>query len=464
MEPAIGCARTVADNRPLTLRPRSVRGKATIAVVVVTTAALVLYASVLIFVVQERLFTSARNTARQQVEAAAQQIQETGHPSDAFAGCPSLAISTTEPPSSTASDMAVAVVRTPTGLYYVTPDPDLRSAQAVLNTMTWLLVPGIVLILLLMAALTWFAVGRALRPVEAIRAEFAEITSHDLHRRVPDPQSGDEVSRLASTMNQTLHQLQRAVLRLRTFTADASHELRSPLTTLLMRLELAVSRPDHTDWPDMARESLRDAEQLQEIVEDLLLLARLDAGQVPGRERIAVADLIRQSDLIRHVSPELSQTRHLIVENHSPDAEVLGSHVALSRLLANLVNNAARHASSTVRVRSTHRPGQVTIEVTDDGPGIPEADRRRVFDRFTRLNDARTPDHASGGTGLGLAIAHDIATAHGGVLSAEPPTPGRCGARLVLRLSTTELAHPGEQVGVTAVRGGWRRLDGRGAR
>jgi signal transduction histidine kinase len=414
-----------------------VRGKATTAVLLVTAAALTLCVGVLIAAVQASLLATARNAAYQQVTAAAARIQETGHPGDPIPGCRGLAITTTEPPPSTATYMAVSVVRTPTGIYYVTPDPDLSSARSALSTMTWLLVPGIALILLLMAILTWFAMGRALRPVESIRTEFAEITSHDLHRRVPDPGSGDEVSRLASTMNRTLHQLQRAVLRLGTFTADASHELRSPLTTLLMRLELAVSRPDHTDWPETARESLRDAEQLKQIVEDLLLLARLDTGQVPSKERIAVSDLIRPPDLIRHVSQEFSANRQLIVENDSPGAEVLGSRAALSRLLANLINNAARHARSTVRVCSTQQPGQVTIEVTDDGPGIPEADRRRVFDRFTRLNDARTPDQAGGGIGLGLAIAHDIATAHDGILSAEPPAPGQYGARLVLKLSST---------------------------
>ncbi|PRY19646.1 signal transduction histidine kinase [Pseudosporangium ferrugineum] len=414
------------------------RGRATAVVTSVTVAVLGLCVTALVSVVQHSLYDGASRVAGEQVEIVAAQITQEGAPTGPLIGCPGVMVSTTAPPPSEATVLSMAVVRTATGPYFVTSAPDLRSAEAALTTMTWLLVPGIGIILLAMAGLTWFAMGRALRPVEAIRAEFAEITSHDLHRRVPDPRTGDEVSRLANTMNRTLHQLQRAVERLRTFTADASHELRAPLTTLLMRLELAVSRPGGTDWPDIARESLRDAENLKNIVEDLLMLARLDSGPSPGRERIVVSDLMRQADLTRHVSPELSAGRQLIVEDTAPGAEVYGSRGALSRLLANLITNAARHARSTVRVRSTGEPGWVTIEVTDDGPGIPEADRRRVFDRFTRLTDARTPGQADSGTGLGLAIAHDIALAHGGSLVAESPAPGEHGARLVVHLPTYE--------------------------
>lgn len=433
------------------MRPRSVRATATVAVTLVTAVALGLCVGVLLYAVHQDLVATARAVADRQVARVAEELVDPGpgRPYMVVSAYPGVTVRkvTGEARPAQAPNVGVpaatvgVTVVTPTGRYDLTPEPDLSSVRAALHTMTWLMLPGISLVLLLMAALTWFAMGRALRPVEAIRAEFAEITSHDLHRRVPDPRSGDEVSRLASTMNLTLNQLQRAVLRLRTFTADASHELRSPLTTLRVRLELAVARPDEADWPDMARECLRDAEQLQEIVEDLLLLARLDAGQVHGQERIVVADLIRQADLDRQLSQERSSDRELIVQDESPGAEVLGSRTALSRLLANLVNNAVRHSVTTVQVRSTSEPGQVRIEVTDDGPGIPEGDRHRVFDRFTRLNDARVRDQTAGGTGLGLAIARDITTAHGGTLSAEPPAIGHAGARLVLILPTVEPDH-----------------------
>ncbi|MHA6761212.1 HAMP domain-containing sensor histidine kinase [Streptacidiphilus sp. PAMC 29251] len=436
--------------------------------------ALSLCAGLLLYAVHGHLVGTAQNAAARQVTAAADQLRSGAlTPADLSAASAgqvtvteaspipvgtaprpttaptSTATTGTAPTTGTASGAGTAAaapaavtaavpgtasvsVPTSDGTYLLQAVPDLTAVSGALSTMLWLLLPSIPLVLLLVAALTWVAMGRAMRPVEAIRAEFAEITTHDLHRRVPDPQAGDEVSRLAGTMNTTLDQLQRAVARLRTFTSDASHELRSPLTTLRTRLELAVARPEAADWPDTGREALRDAEQLQEIVEDLLLLARLDAGQLPGHGRISPADLIHQVAGARTPLP-------VVVDEAGGPAWVLGSGTALTRLLANLVDNAARHARSTVRIRLETTADSVLIEVADDGPGIAAEDRDRVFDRFTRLDDARARDHAgTAGTGLGLAIARDIATAHGGTLTARPPLPeGPQGARLVLTLPRT---------------------------
>jgi signal transduction histidine kinase len=451
----------------LRLKPRTVRGRATAAVTLVAAVALAACAGVLLFAVHSNLVGTARTAALQRVSTAAGDLRAGTAPSAVGAGTDgSVSVTKAAPAGRLPTDPVPTTgqatgpapvpvtgavlpvgngtitlsVPTAEGTYVLSTVPDLSSARAAVGTMIRLLLFSVPLVLLLVAAITWLAMGRALRPVEAIRAEFAEITSHDLHRRVPDPGAGDEVSRLAGTMNLTLDQLQRAVVRLRTFTSDASHELRSPLTTLRTRLELAVAAPERADWPDTGRESLRDAEQLQVIVEDLLLLARLDAGQVPGGERIEPGELVRQ------VAGERSGTRQLVLLDAAEPAVVLGSRVALSRLLANLVDNAVRHARTTVGVEVRNERDQVVVEVTDDGPGIPPDDRERVFDRFTRLDDARTRDsnghgHGSpdgtgspGGTGLGLAIARDIATAHGGTVSAEPPAPGHGGARLVLTL------------------------------
>jgi signal transduction histidine kinase len=427
----------------LRLRPRTVRGRATAAVTAVTAVCLLLCISALQFVMHRELEATARVTTEGQLNALTYQLRGESlkdlgtviserngtkvvdatalfayaHPSDASA-----------PATADREGMVGVNVATAEGSYLLEAEADLSSARATASTMRWLLILGLVLVVMLVAGLTWFAMGRALRPVEAIRGEFAEITAHDLHRRVPDPHSGDEVSRLAGTMNVTLNQLERAVLRLRTFTADASHELRSPLTTLRIRLELATARPEDADWPDTGRECLRDTEQLHMIVEDLLLLSRLDAGQIHGQESIVVADLVQQ------VCAARVGERQVLLDAERSDAVVAGSRIALSRLLANLVDNAVRHARDVVRVRAVTTSEQVLIEVTDDGPGIPEADRLRIFDRFTRLNDARTRADAGGGTGLGLAIARDIASAHGGTLTAEPPAPGQTGARLVLTL------------------------------
>lgn len=427
----------------------------------VTAVALSLCAAALLYAVHGNLVGTARATTEQQVTAAADQLRTGVNPQTlqkASAGDVTVTLLTPVPfspvpeqgkgttnlsPASpnagwqptesaaTKAGVSTASVLTPEGEYLLQATPDLSSVNTALSTIIRLLLPGIPLVLLLVAALTWIAMGRALRPVEAIRAEFAEITTHDLHRRVPDPDSGDEVSRLAGTMNTTLDQLQRAVARLRTFTSDASHELRSPLTTLRTRLELAVARPEQADWLHTGREALHDAEQLQEIVEDLLMLARLDAGEMHGRE------LILLTELVRSVADERVLNRQLIVHDLSePPARVLGSRIALARLLANLMDNAARHTRTTVEITVQTQGDHLVVEVSDDGDGIPPQDRERVFDRFTRLDSARARGNAgTAGTGLGLAIARDIAAAHGGTLTAAAPAPGHVpGARLQLAL------------------------------
>ncbi|WP_371596770.1 sensor histidine kinase [Streptomyces sp. NBC_00564] len=305
--------------------------------------------------------------------------------------------------------------------------PNLAPADTAVITMIWALVPVTALLVVLIAGLTWYAMGRALRPVADIRAEFADITAHSLQQRVPVPDSHDEVALLAETMNGTLDQLQRAVGRLRTFTSDASHELRGPLTTLKARLELALARPDRAEWTTVGDEALHDTTRLEEIVADLLLLARLDARQPLKLQPLCVTDLVR-----RTVAERYPHQPVVLLTDSAPDTTVPGSRTALARLLTNLLDNALRHAHSsvTVEVRDTER--ELVVEVMDDGPGIPAADRERVFDRFTRLDDARTP--SQGGTGLGLAIARDIATAHGGTLTAEAPLETGSGARMVMTL------------------------------
>jgi len=272
---------------------------------------------------------------------------------------------------------------------------------------------------------------RALGPVEAIRGRFAEITATNLAQRVPDPRSGDEISALAGTMNDTLDQLQRAVGGLRTFTSDASHELRSPLTTLRTRLELSLAHPATTDWPKTGDAALNDTVRLQEIVSDLLLLARLDASPRPAKtERMELGSFL--ADLISSQCPE----RPVVFDGPATDGQtavaVVGNRSALTRLVTNLVDNALRHTASIVTVEITASFGKVTVTVADDGPGIPAEDRERVFERFTRLDDARTRDE--GGSGLGLAIARGIAATHGGTLEVEPPLAAKPGARLTLTL------------------------------
>jgi signal transduction histidine kinase len=307
------------------------------------------------------------------------------------------------------------------------PAEQAHVVDSALGTVTGALLAGVPLLLTLVAGLTWLAVGRALHPVEALRKEVAEITASDLQRRVRVPRTRDEIFKLATTVNTTLNQLERAVARLSTFTSDAAHELRSPLTNLRARLELALTHSAATDWTEVGHESLRDTEQLQSITADLLVLARLDAGRPTGGELVDLAALVHEHGG-RHVTGG-----RLHVDAPAP-AVVRGSRNGLSRLLGNLLDNAERYAHAVVRVRVAVERHGIVVEVIDDGPGIVPADRERVFDRFTRLDDSRS--RRAGGTGLGLAIARSIATAHGGTLTAEAPLADLGGARFVLRLPT----------------------------
>ncbi|WP_328300346.1 HAMP domain-containing histidine kinase [Streptomyces sp. NBC_00435] len=270
------------------------------------------------------------------------------------------------------------------------------------------------------AALAWWVTGHALRPVTAIRTELASVTASELGRRVPDPGGADEIARLARTVNDTLDRLERSDARQRQFTADASHELRNPLAAVRSRLEVALRDPDR----ESVAAALADTERLQGIAADLLLLARLDGGPAPRAEPVDLA-LLAAEDVARR--PERGARLQLDARAPVPAS---GDPARLERALANLVDNALRYARTGVVVRAAAEDGWALLEVADDGPGIAEADRDRVFERFVRLDADR--GRASGGTGLGLAIAREIARAHGGDVHALPAPAG--GTRLVLRV------------------------------
>lgn len=276
----------------------------------------------------------------------------------------------------------------------------LRPVQDALAALRSLLLVGVPVLLLLVAVLTWTLVGRTLAPVSAIRAKFASITANDLHERVPVPETRDEVAHLARTMNATLDRLERAVERHKRFVADAAHELRSPLATLRTRLELGLRAS-----PRLATEALADVERIQRLAEDLLLLARLDAGEPPANDEVDLGQVATEEALRR------TGGRARIELDVAGDVVVRGSRTHLARMIGNLLDNAVRHAESTVTVRVAP---PARVEVIDDGPGIPPEHRESVFDRFTRLDEARARD--AGGSGLGLAIARDIARHHGGTL------------------------------------------------
>ncbi|WP_228973081.1 HAMP domain-containing sensor histidine kinase [Streptomyces sp. DH12] len=309
--------------------------------------------------------------------------------------------------------------------------PLAAERDAVATVRTAMLI-GLPVLLAVVGSVTWLVTRRALRPVEAIRSEMAAITaSEDLSHRVPEPASRDEVARLARTTNETLAALEASVERQRRFVADASHELRSPIASLRTQLEVGAAHPELLDLDG----AVQDTQRLQQLAADLLLLARLDAGERPAARRVDVAELLQEEVARRH-GDRLPVTVAVHRGGAGPGAgdgagfEVIGSPGQLRRVIGNLLDNAQRHAAASVSASVRAAAGRVEVVVCDDGAGVPETDRERIFERFVRLDDARTRDE--GGAGLGLAIARDVAGRHGGTLTVGAAEGG--GARFVLSL------------------------------
>lgn len=299
----------------------------------------------------------------------------------------------------------------------------LAAEQEAVNTVRGAMLTGLPLLLVVVAGVTWLVTRRALRPVEGIRREMAAITaSEDLARRVPEPGSRDEIAALARTTNETLTVLEASVERQRRFVADASHELRSPIASLRTQLEVAEAHPELLDLPGAVADTVR----LQVLAADLLLLARLDAGEKPGSATVELGALVREE-----VSQRTGDRIEVGVEVPQGGAfEVNGSRGQLSRVIGNLLDNAQRHAEGSVAVSVAADGRGVRVEVRDDGAGVPEDERERIFERFVRLDDARSRD--DGGAGLGLAIARDVATRHGGTLTVDRAAEGGAAFRLWL--------------------------------
>ncbi|WP_280251322.1 sensor histidine kinase [Nocardia abscessus] len=284
---------------------------------------------------------------------------------------------------------------------------------------------GLTPLLAVVAAVTWLVTRRALRPVEAIRRQLAEIMDGDLSRRVPEPGSRDEIARLASTTNATLAALEESAERQRRFIADAAHELRSPIASLRTQLEVAQAHPKLLEVDGLIVDTIR----LEHLAADLLLLARLDAGEQPRPDRVDLAALVHEE--LEHRVGDRVAVQVAVPEQ---TVAVTGSRTQLARVLGNLVDNAQRHAASTVRVAVERgADGRVVLSVADDGPGVPHAERDRIFQRFVRLDDARTRDE--GGAGLGLAIVRDVVERHGGTIRVTDGAPG--GACFVVALPVT---------------------------
>lgn len=283
----------------------------------------------------------------------------------------------------------------------------LESVGRATSVVAGLLVVGYPLILLVVGVTSYWLTGRALAPVEAIRRRVSSIgDTHDLSSRVPVPPGKDEIARLAQTMNAMLSRIEHAVQAQRRFVGDASHELRSPLATIRAAHEVAALHPEATDWTRTSQDVVSELDRLDRLVADLLLLARGDEGH--PQQRPTDVDL---DDLVRAEALRLRRSG-LKVTFRTPPTRIRGDLHSLRRCVRNLTDNAARYAVTEVQLVLEAGPTDATLDVIDDGPGIPAADRERVFERFVRLDQSRA--RHSGGTGLGLPIAQQIARVHGG--------------------------------------------------
>jgi len=311
-----------------------------------------------------------------------------------------------------------ALVQRSNGTWTVLAGQSIGSVVGTIHDFTFgLLVADLAMTLivgLLIAALT----RRALRPVEKIRARVEAIATSATHQRVPEPGTQDEIGHLARTMNEMLTRLEGAEQRQRRFIADASHELKSPLSAATTELTVATAHSNTADWPDVARTVLGDIEHLRSLVEDLLVLARFE--EAPASVASAEVDL---DELVRDEVARLNRISDVNIDWRGlSGGRIHGDRDALRRLVRNLLDNALAHARSLVRVQVETLRDAVELEVADDGAGIDPADRELIFERFARLDTGRS--RQLGGSGLGLSIVAAVAAAHHATIAVADLHPG----------------------------------------
>ncbi|MHB1172468.1 MAG: sensor histidine kinase [Lacisediminihabitans sp.] len=320
-------------------------------------------------------------------------------------------------------------VQLPSGPGWVYVASSLGQVDAAVRSMVLLLGVGLPMMLFIVGWTVWAAVGRALRPVEEIRKRAVAIGA-DLAQRVPVPASHDEVSRLAETMNGMLTRLEASVVRQQRFVGDASHELRSPLAALRAQVDVALTHADQADAVGVLRGVQTQAANMTVLLDDLLFLARFSEN---GSDRHAHAVDLDEL-VIAEVHRLQSAESHPVRLTGLDAARITGSARDLGRMLGNLGDNALRHARTSVTVELRCTSDTAIVTVTDDGTGVLPEDRERIFERFTRLDDARSRAPGSGGAGLGLAIAQQIAVAHGGAITVDSRADGLDGAVFSVRL------------------------------
>ena len=303
---------------------------------------------------------------------------------------------------------------TPSSIIVAVPVNEIEQSQRVLRNTLLVTYPPLVLI---MALIAWRVIGWTLRPVEVLRSGAARISGSDQDERLVVPESADEIRALAVTLNDMLDRLGAARRRQRAFVADSAHELRSPLASMRTQLEVAQRLGE---GGELATDLLADVTRLASLVEDLLLLARAGSDARPPTKR----ESFDARALLVATARRYADAKVPVSVAEGPAVYASANAEELTRVLANLVDNAERHARASVVLTVRVEGGHAVLTVVDDGPGIPAGERERVFERFARLDDAR--DRDAGGTGLGLAIVRELLRRSGGSISLQdnPHGPG----------------------------------------
>ncbi|MDR6172110.1 HAMP domain-containing sensor histidine kinase [Curtobacterium sp. SORGH_AS_0776] len=437
-------------------RFRSVRARTTLGAVVVVLAALLLGAAAFVVVLRLVLLDGVRTTAESGLEQASARVEADG--AGVVSGYEDVLVQVVgddgsvlahgddaDPPALPTADesrwtddgerwlLVADDVDLPGGgdatlVYGVSLD----QTDAAVGAAVALLSAGVPVLVLVMGAVTWVVTGRSLRPVERMRTEVETIRAARPDARVAVPDTGDEIARLAATMNTMLDRLDRSAAGQRRFVSDASHELRSPIATIRQHAEVAAAHPDRADVVELSEVVRSEALRLQDLVTGLLELSRLDEGDVGVRRPVDLDDLAL--DAVARARGRLGRSSDgsIRVEGSGiGPARVLGDERLLAAVVRNLVDNAVRHAEGRVVVALAEQDGRAVLTVDDDGAGIAPADRERVFERLVRLDEARSRD--AGGAGLGLAIVQDAVRAHGGdVVVTDSPLGG---ARFAVRIA-----------------------------
>lgn len=308
------------------------------------------------------------------------------------------------------------------GSFVIAVGKPLLEVERSVETLRRVLAAGVPGLVLLTTAAAWFLIGRTLRPVHAMSLAASRIADATSGERLEIPRTRDEVATLALTLNGMLDRIADGTRRQREFVSDASHELRSPIAALRTLLEVEQAHPGRTDAPRLHTALLGETSRLETLTADLLALARLDEASPKRREELDFDDLVLE---------ECARPRRVPVDTSGVVAsKVLGDRQSLLHLVRNLLDNAARHAATRVAVAVHRDDDSLVLTVDDDGPGIPDVDRERVFERFTRSDSGRSRD--AGGAGLGLSVVERVARQHGGTACATEAPGG--GARLEIRL------------------------------